>query len=125
MSVFIVSDQSIDEMTTSIIDESSAGSFFDSYSCNTLSTALLEMNAEAFDIRYEVRHKPELSAYGYKRREQKSLMQLYKTFTCFLYQCNMDKVPESDLYKAVEAHACGIARSIIYLLPEFDQAEWS
>ncbi len=125
MSAFQVSSQSINEMVTAIKEDASENKgFFACYiSSDCLAEALVEMNGAALESRYEGRYKVDYG-HTYERAEASSLMQLYKTFTCFLYQCFEGETNETPLFKAMDAFAVKLARSIIYLLSEFQAAKW-
>lgn len=54
-----------------------------------------------------------------------SLIQAYKSLSCFLYQCCEGDIPEkNDLYKMFEEIKTEMAHCIVSHLPEYDQAEW-
>lgn len=54
----------------------------------------------------------------------KEKFQLLKSLQCYLYQCSEGKVPECDLYKALENLEQQIQTDIVCHLPEYEQANW-
>ncbi len=54
-----------------------------------------------------------------------SIIQAYKSLSCFLYQCCEGDIPEkNNLYKMFEEIKNEMACCIVSHLPEYDKAEW-
>lgn len=51
-------------------------------------------------------------------------VQFCKSLQCFLYQCAEGDVPDSDLYKALEAYERDVPRRIIMHMPAYAKARW-
>lgn len=51
-------------------------------------------------------------------------IQLVKALQCLHYQCSEGNVPETKGYKELENVIREVIMSIIYSMPEYDQAEW-
>ena len=51
-------------------------------------------------------------------------IQLVKALQCLHYQCSEGNVPETKGYKELENVIREVVMSIIYSMPEYDQAEW-
>ena len=60
-------------------------------------------------------HKPE--PYG-------SLVQVFKSLQCWMYQCNEGDVPQTKLYQFFEEVERYLAVKIVMDLPEYDKAKW-
>ena len=48
----------------------------------------------------------------------------FKAIECLGYQCDEGNVPETDLFKALEAAEGKIATKIVSMLPEYERAPW-
>lgn len=48
----------------------------------------------------------------------------YKAITCLIYQCSEGNVPETALYRELEAVAGSLAANIVAHLPEYEAASW-
>ena len=51
-------------------------------------------------------------------------IQLVKALQCLHYQCSEGNVPETKGYKELENVIREVVMSIIYSMPEYDEAEW-
>jgi hypothetical protein len=90
---------------------------------NELGMAMLEMNREAVNQRYnengEVGEKYEFSV-----SLPADVFQALKSLRCFLYQCAEGTVPQKKLYKALSRIADYMTRDIVEELPQYQRAEW-
>ena len=59
---------------------------------------------------------------GYSRDE---LIRIYKAMNCLSYQCSEGNVPESPLFKQLEAAIGAVACRVVDLLPEYEKAAWA
>ena len=125
MSAFMVCQQTINEITYAIKNDADENQgFFATMNAPQLARKLAAMNAEALEQRYHGDYPVDIDAYTYKPERQDDMIQLYKSISCFQYQCYEGNVPECELYKHVEYYQAKLANSIIYGLPEFEKAEW-
>lgn len=88
-----------------------------------LGAALLWMNCEAVNYRYP--NANEWYDFRYQETDAPSLVQLYKHLRCLLYQCSEGYVPDTDLYKELNAYADRLAVAITETLPAYNAAKWS
>ena len=53
-----------------------------------------------------------------------TMIQVFKSVQCLLYQCSEENVPNQPLYKFLEELENLIARHIISEMPEYEKAQW-
>lgn len=86
-----------------------------------LGQAFLAMNVRAVEQRYGQRKA--VPVYRHTLRPATD-MQVYKSLSCYLYQCSEGNIPDRPLYKTVERLQNHCASNIITDLPEYDRAAW-
>lgn len=124
MSAFIVSRKVINHVVWAMTQE---GRFFDTGSEATpavrtaLGRELYGINARAVSQRYSEKEKYLTYAWV---DETPDPVVAFKACECFLYQCSEGDVPDSDLFKRVEAACNALARDIVTKLPAYDAAPW-
>ena len=96
------------------------------YTPENLYRVLEAMNAESLKQRYGdglenniAEADPVIPLYGAFNK-----FEILKAIRCFLYQCAEGDVPETELYKAVEALSNDLAYDIINEMPEYENAVW-
>ena len=134
MSAFIVSDKCITNVLHGVRkmaengrlpDRKIAGvpvGLYQSESETLIGRAFLELNQEAVRQRYGAIDA--IPRYEFPRGVSCSLIQSFKSAQCLRYQCSEGNVPETELYKQLEALIAVMAESIVQELPEYDQANW-
>ena len=86
---------------------------------------LLKMNCESMIAIYGQAEEEDLLSESYQISFRLvDIMQAFKSFQCFLYQCSEGKCPESSLYRKIERVKNHIASQIISNLPEYQKAIW-
>lgn len=90
----------------------------------TLFHIMENMNALSLNARYGDEINECISPYPVNANKPANMAALYKSLTCYLYQCCEGEVPESDLYKAIDNIANTIAKYIVSDLPEYELAVW-
>lgn len=85
---------------------------------------MAELNRQSVNIRYGEHEIADNICYE-EKLYRATLIQVYKSLQCYLYQCCEGEIPEtSNLYKALQ-RACGnMAHCIVSRLPEYEQAAW-
>jgi len=88
--------------------------------------AMRSLNEDAVRARYDDADERGMipAPYVYNSEKAPSLVQLYKSLHCLLYQCSEGDVPEHPLFQALETWTQSIADKIVFNLPEFRAAEW-
>lgn len=125
MSAFIVENKTINEIVTAIKNDAFENDkYFSKYSREELHNELLEMNKSVIRERYGDRYDTSFTVDYHYQEERSAMIQLYKSLSCYLYQCSEGIVPHSRIFKEIERFHAGIADSILYRLPEFKDAEW-
>ena len=134
MSCFIVGDDTIDRVLSTIELQGGWARFAAPLSCayiydwNALGRAMLELNLRAFRDRYEDRHdgniRDDLEAYRWQGRYV-PLVEGYKSLRCFLYQCNEGQVSDEPLYRALDAYADRLAVKVAEESEAFRAAAWA
>ncbi len=67
-----------------------------------------------------------LDEYRYRPASwRRSLVQVYKSLQCWLYQCSEGDVLERPLFKTMSKLGAAIAEEIVCSLPEYDEAIWA
>ena len=79
------------------------------------------MNNKAVDYRYNENNPIEIYKYSYVVA---SLVQVYKSLQCFLYQCSEGDIPKSKLFQGLRRLEHNIANQIISNMPEYNKAQW-
>ena len=95
-----------------------------------LGRTMYSMNINAVEQRYPDGDLPgtytdgeALDAYKY-RREETSPIQVYKSLSCYLYQCSEGDVFELPLYNALKEFKSALAEHMVEKMPEYDKAAW-
>jgi len=83
---------------------------------------LHRMNVSAVNQRYDETNED--ATFWYRFELPPSLVQVYKSLTCFMYQCSEGDVPERELFKKMEEVQRDLAHRIVSELPEYDRAAW-
>jgi len=137
MSAFLVSDGTIDR----VVKAFSLHYPDHQPDLNEIGRMMVAMNASALNQRYtaaQVREAwgdPDPYAYTYTEHEDdKPSLAMLKALHCFTYQCAEGNVPESDLYKRVQAVEDGLEEYVagaykcerrdIYNLPDYNELPW-
>ena len=87
----------------------------------------IDLNIQALKERYG---DSEDMYKGYKYINQINVIldlnkvQLIKALQCLHYQCSEGNVPDSKGYKELEEVTQEVVMSIIYSMPEYEEAEW-
>lgn len=89
-----------------------------------LAKAFFTLNAEAFASQF---HEPIPTEFDYQLTwPTPNDCQLLKWVDCWLYQCAERNVPKHKLYRLMNEQLVRcLLRSIVLLLPAYDQAKWS
>jgi hypothetical protein len=143
MSAFIVADTTINRVIDSLVCDrrrefewykkailtAAQIDLFDADWTTKLGVSMAGMNDAAMDSRYSegtAAGDRAGKAYEYHMVHPDSLIQVYKSLGCYLYQCSEGDVPEVfALYKALEDYKHTLADHIISALPAYDRAEWA
>lgn len=92
-----------------------------------LAVEMFKLNIAGVDARYgegEAKTFRPLD-FTYKQTLPTVKIQLYKSLSCFLYQCaEGDIYKDNGLYAILERIKSSIAENIIHALPEYDKAKW-
>lgn len=90
-----------------------------------LANDMLAMNNDAVNQRYrETGGETKIPQRDFSTSEKLNAVVVYKSLSCFIYQCSEGNVPERDLYKALEKVQTRLADYIVSELPEYDAAPW-
>ena len=129
MSAYIVEQQTINRAITALdsqdfayVREELAGVGLGD-SLQKLGRAMMAMNIDAVNQRYGDNTNPLVVPYRYYPQPV-SLVQAYKSLSCWLYQCSEGNVPEQELYQIMCRYQATLVSNIIYTLPEWEEAEW-
>jgi len=129
MSAYVVSKETIDRIVT-FCDSKGAEHFWSYYpeihkvfagDCNKLGQKMLVMNNKAVDARYSENNPIEIYRFSLVCT---SIMQVYKSLQCFLYQCSEGDIPKSGLYQDLKKLEHDIAHDIISSTTEYGMAQW-
>ncbi len=147
MSAFIVTKTHIDHVVAAIMEIAVENGFVtetedkEGWFRNRLGQWLVDMNIRAVDCRYG-EHNPVpiyRNTYIGKHKTIAELVQRYKAIRCLAYQCCEGNVPETPLYRQLEAAGNTVARMIlgsrsngdpeadaaaIDRMPEYEDAPW-
>lgn len=142
MSAFFVSPATISDAAYALIHDTPAGSPFDNMRVHFLGQLLMQLNALALHERYgdeiEGEHLAAIVAFTEDDRPMASdnEWQRFKSLSCLIYQCDEGSVPETDLFKAMDAARDAIAKRLTgksdagdaltaaYDHPDYNQAGW-
>lgn len=129
MSAFLVKNSTLSKLAEWLrYKEDIEGGFFRSFkSDKELAKALYDLNVKALKERYEdyqdfvvpFEYTGEVFLDNDKRRAQ-----AYMSLSCFLYQCNEGRVPETELYKKLEEFRIKMAKEIAFDWAEKQKAIW-
>lgn len=105
---------------------------FDSFNENDIFSKLREMNVEALKQRYDdyeemiddLPYEDGHDIWQPRNGIQPWHFQLLKSLQCYKYQCCEGDVPESDLWKGIQAFVNTLQGFIVSNLPEYEKAEW-
>ncbi len=92
----------------------------------TLAQAMFQLNCDGVNARYgngEAEKFRPLN-FTYRPEGDTSLVQVFKSLQCWLYQCSEGDVPDTKLYQFFEEVAHHLALKIVMNLPEYDKATW-
>jgi hypothetical protein len=87
-----------------------------------LGEALLNLNLEAYRQRYTA-SEDDLPLYKFKW-ELVSLPQALKSLRCLIYQCSEGNVPDTPLYKELDALSHRWALKLCDMVPAYNTADW-
>ena len=136
MSAFIVSDTTMNFVVNTIQDfDGLRSSCFAPFltdgevDCNKLGNKLFHLNNDAVCQRYDdhddsnviefFRHTSLMPA-----SDRAEKCQRLKAVQCLIYQCSEGDVPETPLFKALDALSDWLQYNIISSLPEYNAAKW-
>ena len=128
MSAHIVEQETINQAITALdapefVDIRSRLAEIGINSLHKLGRKMMDMNVDAVDQRYPNIDNPGVVLYDFFP-QQVSLVQAYKSLGCWLYQCSEGNVPEQRLYQIMRLYKFDLAMKIVYMLPEYDEAQW-
>lgn len=87
----------------------------------TLGKELYKMNIEALNDRYgSAKDFANGLEYQFKIEANYSLISVFESLNCFMYQCSEGNIPNTKLYKIMETLENLIARKLVYDMPEYD-----
>jgi hypothetical protein len=131
MSAYVVEDETINRIATWLRDgrynccfsklEELGYSKTTDKSLSLLVTDMLAMNVKAVNARYGENAKPSFLSF---KPVQATIIQVYKSLECFLYQCSEGDVHKEPLYIALKAATCDLAKEIIGGLKSYNEAKW-
>lgn len=130
MSAFVVEPKTINRVVTYLQrgnvacylrDEITEAGFDIDNNPQELAQAMMNLNVDAVNQRYAEHATPPVIAFV-------PLMhcndfQVLKSLQCWLYQCNVGNVPESQLFQLMERASNQLAHTIINRLPAYDKAD--
>lgn len=129
MSAFVVNKATMDRVVSDwCSDQYHPGSRFDAKQLDDVGRKLFRLNCAAVNARYrdEPGMDPLCRTYKFSRYDCPwTAMQRLKAMKCLLYQCSEGKVPETPLYKELEARIASRMDEIISELPEYKAAGWN
>jgi hypothetical protein len=133
MSAFVVSEDTINVILTSIVTERSETINYwlgklgynvkSKESMSKLGKDLLNMNIEAVDYRYN-ENSPKVESFEYRMKPLSVYGQL-KSLESYLYQCSEGDTPGKPLYGVMQKIEHSFMHSIICGIPEYQSAPWS
>lgn len=91
-----------------------------------LAHAMFQLNCDGVNVRYgdgEAENFRPLN-FQYKPEIYYSLVQVFKSLQCWMYQCCEGNVPKTKLYQFFEEVEHHLAVKIVHSLPEYTKAEW-
>jgi hypothetical protein len=134
MSAYIVSDDTINTVVIGISEHLNNMSELYrrrnypllSQDRETLGQALFALNVEAVNQRYGEGAAEEFRPLDYRFRPHpwSRPIVLYKCLRCLMYQCSEGNVPESPLFKELEAFRGDLADTIVCGLKAYNDAAW-
>lgn len=140
MSATLVGDHTINEVVTYLANDEGAGKFrveiHDKLDIlmaagigpQRLGESMLALNCKALEKRYQERAKeyfPEMETARYCFEETNtSLVQVYKSLQCWLYQCNEGDIDKTVMYQTLDRIGAQIAEVIVLNSPEYEKARW-
>ena len=129
MSAYIVEQQTINRAITALdsqdfayIREELAGVGLGD-TLQKLGRAMIAMNVDAVNQRYGDNTNPLVVPYRFYPQSV-TLVQAYKSLSCWLYQCSEGNVPEQKLYQIMCQYQATLSSNLIYTLQEWEDAEW-
>lgn len=135
MSAFIVSAETMNKVVRAIVSDEYRGEFagitLPGYTISdrkpqatAIGKELFAMNRAAILARYPGDTEyAETPKYRYKPVRY-SEVEMFKAMECLLYQCSEGNVPDTDLYKELEAAKGSLASRIVSNMPEYESAAW-
>jgi hypothetical protein len=140
MSAFVISITQMDLVVTAIcsadqvygqhIPQFAGEHTIDDSAATRIGRALFAMNVDAVTQRYSAKDAAEYwevslaKTYTYTRPRVVVPAAAFKAMQCLQYQCSEGNVPESDLYRELEAAQAIIARKIVEAMPSYQRAAW-
>lgn len=132
MSAFIISEECMRRVVTSILDargqrcwgapKSMGGVLLDAPdAADCLAAALYGLNARAVYQRYW--HEEPIPEYAHRSLASTPL-EAHKAVCCLLYQCAEGDVPQTRLYLELAAFRNWLAETIVCALPDWQRAPW-
>jgi len=88
----------------------------------TLAQAMLALNVEAVDQRYNEKNPFNVDHFSFVLSNR---FQALKSLRCWIYQCSEGNVPERSLYKILDDYAGELAYSIVQEMPQYENAQWA
>lgn len=136
MSAYIVDDSTINRILAYLLHNEGwvARKLVSDHSTDAslpgLGQAMRDLNVAAVSARYpddaldELPGPCPLLPYAFEEELPPTAIETYKALSCLLYQCSEGYVPETPLYKALEALQARVASEVISHLPAYDKAAW-
>jgi len=83
------------------------------------------LNCLSVDARYGEGQAKEFRTLDYHFQfELATKMQALKSLWCWLCQCGEGDVPASPLFQILDDYAHRLAYSVVFVMPEYQRAEW-
>lgn len=100
-----------------------------------LVNTLFDLNIKAVQERYGDSNPSKMPCHNTTNKQlsigkvhyiytESSIIQVFKSVQCLIYQCSEGNVPNDPLYKFLEDLENTIAKHIVYELAEYEKANW-
>ncbi len=140
MSAYVVNDKTINDVISFLnLKQGGSDVYWSDYAltaigiyvstddaCRELAHEMFELNCNAVDQRYSKGAAAEFRPLDFKYTFSiTSIMQAYKSLSCWKYQCSEGDVPDSELFKKMTKVFDLLAHHIVQTSVAYDKAEWS
>lgn len=94
--------------------------------CEKLGQALFDLNVQAVNQRYGEGSADGFRPlyYTFKGEYSHTLVSVFKSLRCWIYQCSEGNTPEQPLFKLMKEYSNALAENIISRLEEYNECEW-